>query len=239
MNLNFAEYGYTLEHLSSAITGSFQFNQDIPISQKSRFGDPVWDWTDEHNTRLRITNPSKVRFNWDAVTIGTEACENAVLLGVNQKFLAILPKEIIEDIRRAIFVYAMFPSLVRGPGKRVAEGRKANTIVLRIQTAVNFFSHIYLQSVLHNGVARIRKLSDITIKDIQKAADTYPYYAKEAKKMLALFGNEYVQANLKYGRLKWNRFELTNLIWRADKESESIATLPDMLFRLLSNKSCD
>jgi integrase len=126
---------------------------------------------------------------------------------------------------------------VRGSGKRVSDGRKANTIVLRIQTAVNFFSHVYLENLLHNGVARIRKLSDITIKDIQQAANTYPYYSLEARKMLALFGNEYVQANLKYGPLKWNRLDLKNLDWNADKETESIQTLPDTLFRLLSNKS--
>jgi hypothetical protein len=53
MSLNYANYGYTLQHLGSAITGSFLFNPDIPISRKSRFGDPVWDWTDEHNARLK------------------------------------------------------------------------------------------------------------------------------------------------------------------------------------------
>jgi hypothetical protein len=235
----YADYGYKLEHVGSVITGNFLFNPNIPVSRKSFFGDRIWDWTDEHNARLKVVTDCKVRYDWDAITIGTETCRNAVIRGVNKKFLAVLPEEMVEDIRRAIFIYAMFPSLVRGPGKRVSEGRKANTIVLRIQTAVNFFSHVYLQNLLHNGVARIRKLSDITIKDIQKAADTYPYYAKEAKKMLALFGNEYVQANLKYGRLKWNRLDLKNLNWSADKETENIQTLPDKLFRLLSNKSSD
>lgn len=239
MNLQYADYGYTLQHLGSVITANFLFHSNIPVSRKSCFGDSIWDWTDEYNARLKVVNDSKVRFDWDSITIGTEACQNAVIRGINQKFVAVLPEEIVEDIRRAIFIYAMFPSLVRGPGKSVTEGRKAITIVLRIQTAVNFFSHVYLQNLLHNGVARIRKLSDITIKDIQKAVDTYPYYSKEAKKMLALFGNEYVQDNLKYGRLKWNRLDLKNLDWKLDKESENIPTLPDMLFRLLSNKSSD
>jgi len=239
MNIKYSDYGYTLEHLGSVITATFLFNSNIPISRKSCFGDRVWDWTEEHNARLKVLHDCKVRFDWDSVTIGTEACRSAVIRGVNQKFLPILPEEMVEDIRRAIFIYAMFPSLVRGPGRRISEGRKANTIVLRIQTAVNFFSHVYLQNLLRNGVARLRKLSDITVTDLQKAADTYPYYVKEARKMLALFGNEYVQANLKYGRLKWNRLDLKNLHWDADKETESIQTLPDMLFRLLSNKSCD
>jgi hypothetical protein len=238
MSLNYADYGYTLQHLGSAITGSFPFNPDIPISRKSRFGDPVWDWTDEHNARFKVVNDCKVRFNWDTITIGTRGCQTAILQG-NQKFLAILPVEMVEDIRRAIFIYAMFPSLIPVRGKHVKEGKKAITVVYRIKIAINFFSHIYLQNLLHKSVGRIRKLSDITIEDIQRAADTYPYRSDEAKKTLALFGNEYVQLNFKYGRLKWNYLDLKNITWKAEKERENLGTLPDMLFRMLSNKSCD
>lgn len=238
MNLKYADYGYTLEHLGSVITADFPFNPDIPVSRKSRFGDPVWDWIDEHNARLKVVNYSKVRFDWDTITIGKEACQNAVLQS-NQKFVVMLPEEMVEDIRRAIFIYTMFPSLVATRGKSTKEGKKAITVVYRIKCAVNFFSYVYLQNLLNNGVARIRKLSDITIKDIQKAVDTYPYRSDEVKKTLTLFGNEYVQSNLRYGRLKWNHLDLKNVNWKAVKERESIETLPDMLFRLLSNKSCD
>lgn len=239
MSLNHADYGYTLEDLSSIITASFSFNPDIPVSRKSNFSDPVWDWTDEHNARLKAVGSYKLRVDWDTITIGTEACQNAVLQPGFQKFLAVLPKEMVEDIRRAFFIYAMFPSLIATQGKHIKEGRKAITIVLHIKTAVNFFSHVYLQNLMRNGVSRIRKLSDITIRDIQKATDTYPYRSDQSKETLRLFGNEYIQSNLKYGRLKWNHFDLKNVNWRADKEVKSIETLADGLFKLLSNKSCD
>jgi integrase len=238
MNLKYADYGYTLKNLGSVITADFLFNPDIPVSRKSSFGDSVWDWSDEHNARLKVVNDSKVRFDWDEITIGKEACENAVLRS-NQKFSAMLPEEMVEDIRRAIFIYTMFPSLVATRGKPAKEGKKAITVVYRINCAVNFFSYLYLQNLFSNGVARIRKLSDITTKDLQKAVNAYPYRSDEVKKTLTLFCNEYVQSNLKYGRLKWNHFDLKNIVWRAEKERESIETLPDMLFRLLSNKSCD
>lgn len=238
MRLNYADYGYTLKHLGSAIAGNFLFNSDIPVSRKSRFGDAVWDWNDEHNGRLKVISPGKVRFNWDAVTKGTEACQKAMLQGP-QKFLAVLPVEMVEDIRRAFFIYAMFPSLCPSRVMGATKSRKAVTIVRNIMIAVDFFSHVYLQNLLRNGVARIRKLSDITIKDIQEAADTYPYRSDDAKKILFLFSNEHIQSNLKYGPLKWNRFDLKNVKWRTEKESETLETLPDMLFRLLSNKSCD
>ncbi|HEY0375750.1 MAG TPA: tyrosine-type recombinase/integrase [Pyrinomonadaceae bacterium] len=238
MSLNYSNYGYTLQHLGSTITGSFLFNPNIPVSKKSRFGDPVWDWTDEHNARLKVVSPSKVRFDWDAITLGTEACQKAMLHGT-QNFLAVLPEEMVEDIRRAIFIYAMFPSLVETCGKRIKEGRKAITIVHRAKVAVTFFSHIYLQNLLHSGIGRIRKLSDITIKDIQKAADTYPYCTNTVKNTLTIFGNEYIQSNLKHGRLKWHHLDLKNVNWREEKKRGSIQTLPDMLFRLLSNKSCE
>jgi hypothetical protein len=238
MKLKYADYGYSLEHLSAITTAHFLFNPDIPVSRKSRFGDPVWDWTDEHNARLKVISDCKMRFDWDMVTIGKEACQNSVLQG-HQKFSAVLPEEMVEDIRRAIFIYAMFPSLVATRGQRTEEGKKAITIAYRIKCAVNFFSYLYLQNLLHNGVPRIRRLSDITIKDIQKAVDTYPYRTDEVRKTLNLFGNEYVQSNLKYGRLKWNHLDLKNIHWGAEKERENVKTLPDMLFRLLSNKSCD
>jgi integrase len=239
MRLNYADYGYTLQQLGSVITSTFIYTPDIPISRKSRFGDSVWDWTDEHNARLKVVGSHRVKFDWDAITIGMEACQKAVLQSVRQKFLVVLPKEMVEDIRRAIFIYAMFPSLIETRGKQVRKGRKAITIVRIINTTVTFFSHIYLQNLLHNGISRIRKLSDITMEDLQKAADTYPYDVRAAKRMLKLFSNEYIQANLKYGRLKWNRLDLKNINWRIQKESGSIETLPDLLFRLLSNKSCD
>lgn len=238
MPLNYADYGYTLQHLGSVITANFPFNPDIPVSQKSHFGDPVWDWTDEHNGRLKVVDNCRVKFNWDAITIGTEACKKA-MRGNRQKFLAVLPEEMVEDIRRVFFIYAMFPSLMATRGKRIKGGRKAITIVFRIRAAVKFFSHIYLQNLPNNGIARIRKLSDITIKDVQKAAETYPYRGDDAKKTLTLFGNEYVQSNLKCGRLKWNHLDLKNVNWKAKKESQSIENLPDKLFRLLSNSSCD
>jgi hypothetical protein len=239
MSLSHADYRYTLEDLGSVITGRFLFNPDIPVSRKSIFSDSVWDWTDEHNPRLKAVTNNKLKINWDTITIGTEASQNAVLQPGFKKFLAVLPREMVEDIRRALFIYTVFPSLIATQGKHIKEGRKAVTIVLHIKTAINFFSHIYLQNLLHNGVSRISKLSDITIRDIQKATDTYPYRSDQAKETLRLFGNEYVQSNLKYGRLKWNHIDLKNVNWRADKEAESIETLDDRLFKLLSNKSCD
>jgi hypothetical protein len=238
MNVNSIDYGYTVQDIESIINTNFLFNADIPISRKSRFGDPVWDWTDEHNARLKVINPSRVRFDWDAITLGMEAHQKAALQ-FNQKFLPGLPKEMVEDLQRAIFIYIMFPSLVGAKGARLSHGIKAITIVQRIRIAVNFFSHIYLQGLLQNGVPRFRKLSDITIRDIQKAADTYPYRSDEVRRMLSLFGNEYIQLNLKYGRLNWNHIDLKNINWRTERKPQSLATLPDLLFRLLSNKSCD
>lgn len=239
MNLNYADYGYSLQHLGSVIAASFPFNPDIPVSRKSRFGDPVWDWTEEHNARFKVVGSYKLKFDWDAVTIGRAACQDAVLLRTNQKFVAVLPEEIVEDIRRAIFIYAMFPSLVPTRGTQIKEGKKAITIVMLINFAVTFFSHLYLQNLLHNGTARIRKLSEIKIRDIQKAADTYPYRSDRIMGMLRLFSNEYVQSNLKYGQLQWSRLDLKNIKWKAKKEAKNLETLPDLLFRLLSNKSCD
>jgi hypothetical protein len=236
MSLKYADYGYTLKHLSEIITGSFLFNPQMPVSKKSCFSAGVWNWTDEHNGRLKVVNDSKVCFNWDEVTIGTEACQRAALRNQHQQFLPVLPKEMVEDIKRAFFIYSMFPSLVPSRGTRSRGVLKAISVVSHIRRAVNFFSHVYLRTMI-GGIGVICKLSDITVRDIQKAIVTYPYRTDEVKNTLAFLGNEHISTNLKYGKLKWNNLDLKNLDWPEEKERENIEPLPDYLFRLLSNKS--
>lgn len=238
MKLKYKEDAYTLGNLNALLAGNFLFNPDTPISRKSRYGDKEWDWTDEENDRLKATSNPSIRFNWDKVTIGSDACLKAILQN-NQRFLAMLPEEILEDIRRGIFIFMMFPTLIKFTGKHSNEGNKAITIVQHIRAAVNFFSHIYLESKLQSGMSHIRALSDISLTDIRNAIETYPYWLEQVKTVLYVFGNEVVNKNLKYGALQWNYLDIKNLRWPPVKESQPIKSFPEPLFRLISNKSCD
>jgi integrase len=238
MKLKYQEDGCTLNDLNALLSGNFLFNPDTPVSRKSRYGDKEWDWTDEENDRLKATSNSSIRFSWEKVTIGSEACLNAALRN-NQKFIPMLTEEILEDIRRGIFIFSMFPTLIKFTGKHSTEGNKAITIAQHIRAAVNFFSHIYLESKLQSGISHIRKLSDITLADIRNAIETYPYWLEEVKTVLYVFGSEVVNKNLKYGSLQWNYLDIKNLRWPPIRDSQPIKSFPDPLFRLISNKSCD
>ncbi len=235
-SLNFKNYDYRQIKQAAVFNGDFVFNDNLPVSKKSFFSDPVWDWTDEDNQRLKVLCDSKLRFDWNAVTAGTAASRRAVKSN-NQEFRAILPAAIVEDIKRAALIYANFPNLTqsRGPNTKTA-GRKAITVVHFIKITVNFFAYIYLQNLLPSGNSKILTLSDISLSDIRRNLAGYPYRTDEVRKVLMKLNEDVIKRNLK-NPFTWNRADLRNLSWTAEKTKEHIEPLPNELFRLLSETS--
>lgn len=219
----------------AAQTGNFEFHNDLPVSAKSCFGDSHWDFRDENNPRLSVSNQSSLHYDWSQIT---RQIQPARALRNHQQFLAVLPFEMVEDLKRAFLLVLMFPEPIRS--RRGVSQRKSITFIAKIRSAVNFFSHCYLQSLLpgYHG-ARLLRLSDFELSDIQKGLDSYPYCAVDLKKVLGLLTNERIQRNLWHGRLKWNYPDLKTLRWPRRKEGKSIETLPDRLFGLLSNRSSE
>lgn len=235
-SLNYKNYAYSQTEQKIVLNADFVFNDNLPVSKKSCFGDAVWDWTDESNQRLKVLGDSKIRFDWDAVTAGTLASQQAVKSN-NQAFNAILPAGIVKDIKRAAFIYANFPNLTqsRGPNTKTA-GRKAITVVHFIKITVNFFAYIYLQHLLPSGNSKILTLSDISLSDIRRNLAGYPYRNDEVRKVLMKLSEDVIKRNLK-SPFAWNRADLRNLSWSAEKTKEHIEPLPNELFRLLSETS--
>ncbi len=235
-SLNFKNNDYRQTKQETVLNGDFVFNDNLPVSKKSCFGDAVWDWTNDDNQRLKVVCDSKIRFDWNTVTAGTTASQQAVKSN-NQAFIAILPAGIVEDIKRAALIYANFPNLTqsRGPNTKTA-GRKAITVVHFIKITVNFFAYIYLQNLLPSGNSKILTLSDISLSDIRRNLADYPYRTDEVRKVLMKLNEDVIKRNLK-NPFKWNRADLRNLSWRAEKTKEHIEPLPNELFRLLSETS--
>lgn len=216
-------------------TGNFEFHDALPVSAKSCFGDSHWDFRDENNPRLNASNQSSLHYDWSLIT---RQVQSARALRNHQQFLAVLPFEMVEDLKRAFLLMLMFPEPIRS--RRGAAQRKSITIIAKIRAAVNFFSYCYLQSLLPGcNRSRLRTLSDFELSDIQKGLDSYPYSTVDLRKVLGLLTNERIQSNLQHGRLKWNYPDLKTLKWPRRKEGKSIETLPDHLFALLSNRSSD
>lgn len=216
------------------LSGSFVFNPELPVSKKSRFGDAVWDWTNEDDRRLKVLDDSKLRFDWGSVTVGAM---NSPKVGrkTGKLIIALLPAGIIEDIKRSAFLYAASPNLA-GRIATKASGRKPISVVYFIKGLVNFFSYLYMQNVLPSGASRIRTLSDITLSDIRQNLETYPYRVDGARKVLMKMCDQVIKSNMK-NPPAWTLSDLRNLRWREEKTSESIPPLPDELFRLLSEAS--
>jgi len=117
--------------------------------------------------------------------------------------------------------------------------KKPITLVAEIARCINFLSHIYLERLRDQPRNRVAKLSDVTLVDIRKAIETYPYALRDMKVILMLLAGEIVQANLIHGRLQWSTHDIKRLHWPKRKEDEPIPSLPDALFALLSNTSAD
>jgi len=226
--------GFVLDKQRALESGTFPFDPDLPVSKKSRFGSSKWDYSDESNLRLKVLCRSKLCIDWSAISLGVTP--SSKLRTRHQKFIPQLPQEIIEDLKRAFFIITLFPSLLNGHRKRA---RKPISIVYAARACINFLSHLHMENLPSRGIGRIRKLSDITVTDLRRSIDTYPYRLKDPKGALMLIASEAVQINLKHGRLQWNCFDVKTLHWRPKKESENIRTLPDRLFALLSNNSAD
>jgi len=218
-------------------SGSFVFDPDLPISKHSVFGDESWNWSDTNNPRLNTTQASKLRINWKEMTADIPARNfRRACKGKYQSFAPILPPEMVEDLKRAFFILAFFPSVLRGKRRRQ---NKPITTVYAIKHTANFLSHAFLKSLEANAHSQLQTLGDITLSQVQAAIATYPYSCHPVKGVLMMLAEENIQKNLKHGRLQWGTIDIKHLRWPPKKEIEGIETLPDQLFAFLSNKSSE
>ncbi len=230
-----AEGSYSLEESSALMSGEFLFSPDLPVSEKSRFGDGKWDWNDENNIRLKVNSPCQLMIDWAAITLEAKSSRQ-VKLKRNQLFIPQLPERLVEDLKRAFLIIAYHPSLIRGNLNRQM---KPISIVRDIRSAISFFSHIYSESLSTRPTGFIAKLSDVKLSDVRQSLETYPYALSRLKTILTWLAAAAVQANLKYGRVGWTSRDIKTLHWPLQKEVEPIRTLPDGLFALLSNTCTD
>lgn len=240
MHIKHEDFKYGLPDIEALSKGSFDFNGGIPVSSTSTFNDTVWDWQDKNNERLRHLAPSHLVINWNKYTIGTSEC-NEQKANNTQFFVPQLPLEMIEDVKRAFFIYLLFPFLIGDRGKQRSQGIKINTLISHLRVTLNFFSYIYLENLLQSGIPRIRKMSDISIEDIKKAIKTYPYgKGRYLRDILTILSSDTVKENLKFGRVRWNKHDIISLRWENVSSSESEErnkSLPSDLFILMTSKS--
>ena len=65
-----SNYTYTLDDQRALVSGQFHFHPDLPVTERSRFGDGEWNWFNERNRRFRILPESKLCVDWSRITAG-------------------------------------------------------------------------------------------------------------------------------------------------------------------------
>ncbi len=202
-----------IDKLERLRTGEFIFPRDLPVSGKSRFGDDVWTWVDDAKPRLNSISDAHLRIDWR---------EYAQRLS--------LTYEIIEDVKRMSLIYTMYPSLL-GNGSASVHPK---TVVDRTKGVLRFVSFV---RDTRQARMRIQTLADLSLDDISVGLGDWQGHRKVVEAGLRLIGNPVVQVNLAYGAPTWTSSDLRGLTTRRE-EGEGTLTLPDGLFRLLSDAGC-
>jgi len=109
-------YAYASDDQQALVSGQFTFLPDLPVTQRSRFGDNLWDWFDDNNERFKVVSQGKLRVDWSAVTVGVRPLNSKAKSSAknHRRFIPQLPKGIVEDLKRAFYIISLFPWLIRG-----------------------------------------------------------------------------------------------------------------------------
>lgn len=111
-----AAYAYALEDQQAVVSGQFEFDPDLLVTPRSRFQDSQWNWFDRNNPRYKVLPERRLRIDWPEVDRGhldTNLIAKTTAKSLRSGIL-LLPKEIVEDLKRAFYIIILFPSLVRG-----------------------------------------------------------------------------------------------------------------------------
>lgn len=218
--------------IEAVAEGDFAFNEKLPVSPHSVFSDDVWDWSDEKRQRLTSVTDSKLRVEWKNFDPRCEACKSYELAST-QVFHPVLTPAIVGDLKRTTFVYYVHSNDITKGG--VA---KPNTVVSHADRLVKVLGHLLRE---YPGIG---KVSDIDTRHIEEALETYPYETRGLKTSLKILCHPLVSKNLQYPP-SWNRHDLRSICWTKEDDlgshevSGGYDTMPGMLFRMVSEKSCE
>ncbi len=121
-----------------------------PISSKSNFSDGVWDFSIDGNERQNSVGDSKLRIEWD-------------------RFSDRIPDSSIKAVKVLAFIYI---HNVGSLGGRVKKMMKPQTLCLKFENLLNFFSRIYSLKRAKNPDYECH-LFDFDARDLQLGLDHY------------------------------------------------------------------
>lgn len=205
----------TIEHeYSYLFQEGFSLQPNMQVSNRSYFGDRIWDFNDDRIERLNSLNASKLIFNW----------EKMIDEGID--------KDIIYDLKVLSFFYLKVPVLL-GRKRTQKEGYKPSTIIARVETFKRFLLDLKEKfSIDYMGEEKLESiinLSDITISEINSlAGDKYYAESTSIAKVLSDLSNKVIKKHLT-SKISWSSEDIKNIEFikrETDKEKDPSSTLP-------------
>jgi hypothetical protein len=213
-----------LNELDAISDGTFVFYDSLPVTGNSVFSDSEYNWSSVNNLRAYTMPVYRSKINWGEITEGTVE-STLIKPNLRRKMVQLITPEMVEELKRLTVLLQINP---------IALGFKRHelnpvTIVDLLKSLIRFVSYILQQR------KNIRLLQDIRQVDIKRGLLSYPYKLGRLKLHLKTLCNEFVEKNLKYGQLSFNKGDLEN-IFHFRKNKGHYEPLPENLPEYLTDK---
>lgn len=212
---------------------------DFPISAKSKFISRTWDFRDPSVVRLNSVNDSKLIIEWDLYLEPPQAGDKG------HRRAHLLPG-VIEELRLFGFFYYLAPQQLKTRGKAV-EKTKPQTVVSLARTLALFFSDVdnarraRFQALNLPSPEKIQSLAEVTLEDLKSAISISERRDGEnLRKGLRFLTSPLFLGRFNGSGVQWTESEVSDLDYKYPNARVDLKrTMPDELFRLLSNSACE
>jgi integrase len=147
------------EEWQQVANGTLNIDTNIPISSLSHFEDEIWDFNDVNKPRTLCFTHKALQINWS-------------------KYSDIIPESLLRSIRVVSFFIVKYPLVITSSRNTSKHGLAPSHFCQSINGLQSFMAELCKQAIVYVGsdkvpIHYIERLSDITILDIKKAAETW------------------------------------------------------------------
>lgn len=191
--------------IESVTNTDFKISDSYPVTDKVVFGENLWDFNDEKNSRLNSVDEAKLRIDW-------------------KEWEVKINKSITRDFKVICFVYLKCAKLVSKKNRI-----KPNSIIPVLKNVLSIYQKVIDSSIIEIGDERISLVqdnSDISISQFENVPITIQNQ-KEFKRILTAMANPVVS---KFFNAKptWNQADIKNLklITKSASNIKELSTKP-------------
>lgn len=203
----------------------YSLDVNVSISNKSKFKDNIWDFTDADKQRLNSVGDSKLKLDWS-------------------RYKDLVSSELIESTKVVCYFFIKNPKIF-SRRNTTQRGYKHNTIVQKFKIFLTFLEKVCLSNTVellnNQKVTIISSLSSLSLSEIRAEAILISKNTTEIKSVLKAFCNPTIQKYLP-SKVTWNTADINRLKFakiQKDKTVENFSDQPldDKIFSFLSKEA--